>query len=115
VTGAQKAGRQLLEEIAAEKTIAIADPARNEPRDLKDLRHLTANEGVQIGPIIPAICQKLEFRGRPWEGLRDAITPKETRLAASWEARVSHHMISLSRFEAVFRAVHRTLRQPKLP
>ena len=32
-----------LEEIAAEKTVALADPARNEPRDLYDLWYLTSD------------------------------------------------------------------------
>jgi len=32
-----------LEEIASEKTLALADRARNEPRDLYDLWHLTSN------------------------------------------------------------------------
>ena len=31
-----------LEEIATEKTVALADPARNEPRDLYDLWYLTS-------------------------------------------------------------------------
>ena len=33
-----------LEEIVAEKTMALADAARNEPRDLYDLWYLTSNE-----------------------------------------------------------------------
>ncbi len=33
-----------LNEIAAEKTLALTDPARNEPRDLYDLWNLTDNE-----------------------------------------------------------------------
>jgi hypothetical protein len=38
-----------LEEIATEKTLALADPARNEPRDLYDLWQLTSNEGMNSG------------------------------------------------------------------
>ena len=104
-----------LEEITTEKTLALADPARNEPRDLYDLWHLTSNEGMQLGHLIPAICQKLEFRRKPCEGLQTAIGRKEARLAALWEARLSHQMTALLRFEEVFRAVRRTLRQAKLP
>jgi predicted nucleotidyltransferase component of viral defense system len=59
-----------LNEIAAEKTIALTDPARNEPRDLYDLWYLTDNEGVHLNHIVPAICQKLEFRRKPCEGLQ---------------------------------------------
>jgi uncharacterized protein len=58
-----------LEEIATEKIIALADPARNEPRDLYDLWHLTTNEGMQMDHLLPAICRKLEFRRRACEGL----------------------------------------------
>ena len=104
-----------LDEIAAEKTIALADPARNEPRDLYDLWHLTANEGVEIDHLIPAICRKLEFRGRACEGLQTAIVRKEARLSALWNARLSYQMTALPPFERVFRALRRTLRQAHLP
>lgn len=104
-----------LGEIATEKTIALADPARNEPRDLYDLWHLTTNEGIQMDHLIPAICRKLEFRRKPCEGLQAAIGRKEARLAALWGARLSHQMTSLPPFEEVFRAVRRTLRQVDLP
>lgn len=43
-----------LEEIATEKTVALADPARNEPRDLYDLWHLTTNEGMDMALLVPA-------------------------------------------------------------
>jgi predicted nucleotidyltransferase component of viral defense system len=104
-----------LGEIATEKTIALADSARNEPRDLYDLWHLTTNEGIQIDHLIPAICRKLEFRRKACEGLQAAIARKEARLAALWEARLAHQMTSLPPFEEVFRAVRRTLRQADLP
>jgi predicted nucleotidyltransferase component of viral defense system len=41
-----------LEEIAAEKTIALADPARNEPRDLYDLWYLTSDGGIEMDHLI---------------------------------------------------------------
>jgi predicted nucleotidyltransferase component of viral defense system len=104
-----------LEEIAAEKTVALADPARNEPRDLYDLWHLTTIEGMPLDHLIHAICQKLEFRRRVCEGLQAAIARKEARLAALWDARLSHQMTALPLFEEVFRAVRRTLRQANLP
>ena len=47
-----------LDEIAAEKTVALTDPARNEPRDLYDLWYLTVNTEVQLDHLLPAICQK---------------------------------------------------------
>jgi predicted nucleotidyltransferase component of viral defense system len=67
-----------LEEIAAEKTMALADAARNEPRDLYDLWYLTSNEGVELEPLIPAIREKLEFRGRRCEGLQAAMWQRKT-------------------------------------
>jgi len=104
-----------LEEIAAEKTVALADPARNEPRDLYDLWHLTSNEGIPMDQLIPAICQKLEFRGNPVEGLQAAVAGKEARLEALWARKLAYQMASLPPFEQVFRAVRRTLRQANLP
>ena len=104
-----------LEEIAAEKTIALADRARNEPRDLYDLWYLTSNEGVEMEHLIPAIREKLEFRTRPCEGLQTAITGKEARLRALWTTRLAHQVTSLPPFDEVFRALRRTLRQAQLP
>lgn len=51
-----------LKEIAAEKILALADRARNEPRDLYDLWHLVCYEGVELDQLLPAITSKLAFR-----------------------------------------------------
>lgn len=104
-----------LEEIATEKTVALADPARNEPRDLYDLWYLTSEAGIEIDHLIPAICEKLEFRGKPCQGLQTAIAGKEARLEALWTKRLTHQMVSLPPFDGVFRALRRTLRQADLP
>jgi hypothetical protein len=104
-----------LEEIATEKTVALADPARNEPRDLYDLWYLTSEAGIEIERLIPAICQKLEFRGKPCQGLQKTIAGKEERLEALWTRRLTYQMVSLPRFDRVFRALRRTLRQADLP
>jgi predicted nucleotidyltransferase component of viral defense system len=104
-----------LEEIAAEKTMALADPARTEPRDLYDLWYLTSNESVEMDQLIPGICEKLEFRGRPCEGLQLAIAGKEARLRPLWTRRLAYQMTSVPPFEQVFRALRRTLRQANLP
>jgi len=104
-----------LEEIATEKTIALADRARNEPRDLYDLWYLTSNEGVELGALVDAVRQKLEFRGRPVEGIAEAIREKEARLRALWSNRLAYQMTILPEFDEVFRAVQRTLRQADLP
>ncbi len=104
-----------LEEIVAEKTMALADAARNEPRDLYDLWYLTSNEGVELEPLIPAIREKLEFRGKRCEGLQAAIAAKGNRLEALWAKRLTYQMAALPPFEQVFRALRRTLRQAELP
>jgi len=104
-----------LEEIATEKTLALADNARNEPRDLYDLWHLTSNEGIELGALADGMRQKLEFRGKPCEGLANAIRAKEARLRTLWEKRLEYQMATLPEFDEVFRAVQRTLRQANLP
>jgi hypothetical protein len=104
-----------LEEIAAEKALALADKARNEPRDLYDLWYLTSNEGIELGSLADGMRQKLEFRGKPFEGLADAIRAKEARLRTLWEKRLGLQMATLPEFDEVFRAVQRTLRQVNLP
>ncbi len=104
-----------LEEIATEKTLALADRARNEPRDLYDLWQLTANEGIELGALVDAMRQKLEFRGKPFEGIAMAIRNKEARLKALWSGRLAYQMTTLPEFDDVFRSVQRTLRQCGLP
>ena len=79
-----------LEEIATEKTLALADKARNEPRDLYDLWHLTSNEGIELGHLSDGMRRKLEFRGKPCEGLAEAIRVKEVRLRALWDKRLGY-------------------------
>ena len=104
-----------LDEIAAEKTVALTDPARNEPRDLYDLWYLTVNEEVQLDLLLPAICQKLEFRAKPCEDLQAALAGKEARLRALWNTRLSYQMAALPPFEQVFRELRRTFRRANLP
>lgn len=103
-----------LEEIATEKTLALADRARNEPRDLFDLWHLTAGEGIDLGSLTSAIERKLEFRQKPCEGIVDAIRGKEARLKALWSNRLAYQMRTLPEFDEVFRATQRALRQANL-
>jgi predicted nucleotidyltransferase component of viral defense system len=104
-----------LKEIAAEKTMALADRARNEPRDLYDLWHLTSNQGIELAPLADAIRQKLAFREKPYEGIADAIQKKEARLKALWKGRLAYQMSVLPEFDTVFRLIRRTLRQAELP
>ena len=104
-----------LEEIAAEKTVALIDKARNEPRDLYDLWYLTSNQGIQLDHLTDAISQKLDFRGKPCKNLEAAILQKEARLKALWSRRLAYQMPTLPEYEEVFRAIRRTLRHAKLP
>ena len=104
-----------LAEIASEKIVALADRARNEPRDLYDLWHLTSNEGVEVGPLVDAVRQKLEFRERSFRGITAAIRNKQARLRALWSRRLGYQIPELPEFDDVFRAVQRTLRQAQLP
>lgn len=104
-----------LHEIAAEKTLALTDPARNEPRDLYDLWYLTDNQEVHLDQIVPAICQKLEFRQKSCAGLQVALAQKEARLSALWNMRLAHQVPALPPFERVFREMRRTFRQANLP
>ena len=62
-----------------------------------------------------ALRQKLEFRGKPFAGIAEAIRNKEARLRALWSGRLAYQMTSLPEFDEVFRAVIRTLRQTDLP
>ena len=104
-----------LDEIAAEKTVALTDPARNEPRDLYDLWYLTVNEEVHLDQLLSAICQKLEFREKAYQGLQSALERKEARLRALWTTRLSYQMVALPPFEQVFREMRRIFRQAHLP
>lgn len=67
-----------LEEILSEKVIALADRARNEPRDLYDVWYLTEQEGMDPAELIPGISDKLEFRGRGLEGMGEEFGKKES-------------------------------------
>jgi hypothetical protein len=104
-----------LEEIATEKTMALADRARNEPRDLYDLWHLTSNEGIQLDHLADAIRKKLAFRNKDCAGIEAAIVQKEARLRVLWSTRLAYQMSTLPQFDEVFRAVRRALRQANLP
>lgn len=104
-----------LQEIAAEKVMALADRARNEPRDLYDLWYLTSQADVGVDYLADAIGAKLAFRGQPYKGIEDAIRRKEARLKALWSGRLTYQMTKLPKFDDVFRAVRRALRQADLP
>jgi len=51
-----------LDEVAIEKTVALLDRARNEPRDLYDLWFLAAGGNVRMADLVDPVARKLEFR-----------------------------------------------------
>jgi len=103
-----------LAETASEKVLALADRARNEPRDLYDLWYLVSCGGVDLSRLAPAITAKLAFRGREAAGIQEAIVRKEARLKALWSARLSNQMAVMPPFDQVFRELRRALRRSSL-
>jgi hypothetical protein len=104
-----------LAETATEKVLALADRARNEPRDLYDLWYLVCCEGIDLSGLAAAITAKLAFREQAAAGIQEAIIKKEARLKAIWSARLSNQMAVLLPFDQVFRELRRVLRQAELP
>ena len=100
-----------LNEIATEKIVALFDPARNEPRDLYDLWHLTGNGLVGPADLTHAVASKAEFRNRTMTDAKDIFLRKEARLKKLWSVRLSAQMAELPEFDEVFRAVTRELRK----
>lgn len=103
-----------LEEIISEKVVALADRARNEPRDLYDVWYLTELEKIDMSALIPEITAKLEFRGRELESMGEEFGNKEARLKKLWQMRLANQMAELPHFEEVYRAVQRSFRSAGL-
>jgi hypothetical protein len=104
-----------LMETACEKVMALADRARNEPRDLYDLWYLISHDGLDLSRLSPAVTRKLAFRNREATGIQEAICKKEARLKALWAARLANQMAVLPPFDQAFREFRRALRQSDLP
>ena len=102
-----------LDEIAVEKTVALLDRARNEPRDLYDLWFLTSNGHVYLPDLVEPVEQKLAFRGLTLDRMGGKFREKEARLRKLWEIRLAPQMRDLPEFDRVFHAVRRTLRQAR--
>jgi len=104
-------GVYTLHEIAAEKIVAIFDPARNEPRDLYDLWFLISHDFLKLGELIDAVGQKMHSRGKDLANTHEIFIRKEARLKKLWESRLSSQMAELPKFDQVHRRVVRELRQ----
>ena len=100
-----------LDEIAAEKVVALLDAARNEPRDLYDLWFLTSYGHVDLGDLKHAIEKKWAFRKRNPPDAREVLESKEPRYRKLWDVRLAAQMAELPEFAEVFRLVRRALRE----
>jgi len=100
-----------IEEIATEKLVAMADRARNEPRDLFDIWHLAKNGLLDVPTLLPAIKEKLAFRGKTEAGFSAAIKTKEAKYRKLWEIRLASQVADLPEFDHVWRSVGKILRQ----
>lgn len=102
-------------EIATEKTVALLDRARTEPRDLYDLWYLTElSNSIELGDCLEAINAKLAHRSKKLDEVREEFNKKEARLKKTWNSRLSTQMASLPAFDNVYRAVKRVFRQAKI-
>jgi predicted nucleotidyltransferase component of viral defense system len=104
-------GVYTLQEIAAEKIVAIFDVARNEPRDLYDLWHLLSHDFLKATELIDAVGQKMRFRGKDLANTREILIRKEGRLKKLWKTRLLSQMAELPEFDQAHRFVMRELRQ----
>ncbi len=102
-------------EIAVEKIVALSDAARTEPRDLYDLWYLTSEGEVDPLLLHGRIREKLQFRNKPFAGIQEAVSAKESRLRTLWTGRLADQMSTLPEFDGVFRSVRRKLRDATLP
>ena len=100
-----------LNEVAVEKTAALLDRARTEPRDLYDLWFLTAGGHVQLPDLLGPVAWKLEFRGLALEQVGGEFAAKEARYKKLWHVRLVTQMADLPEFDTVYRDVRRALRQ----
>jgi hypothetical protein len=100
-----------LGEVAVEKTVALLDRARNEPRDLYDLWFLTAGGHVRLPDLLDPVSRKLEFRGLTLAQVGKQFAAKEARYKKLWQVRLAAQMAELPEFDAVYREVRRVLGQ----
>lgn len=100
-----------LEEIAVEKTVALLDRARNEPRDLYDLWFLMTNGHAHLPDLVESIRRKLDFRGLTLVQVEKEFSAKEARYKKLWQVRLGTQMAELPAFDTVYRSVKRALRQ----
>lgn len=99
-----------INEIVAEKIVALLDPARNEPRDLYDLWYLSTNKYVDLADLSEAVDLKMKFRKKELSDVKDGLIRKEARLKKLWNVRLATQMALLPEFDEVYRSLVRELR-----
>lgn len=101
-----------LKEIATEKVVAILDRRRSEPRDIYDFWYLTRSQYVDCLDLVPAIEEKLTFRGlKLVDEAKNFDSGKEAKYRKAWKQRLEQQMSQLPEFESVNRAVQREFRR----
>ncbi len=98
-------------EIAVEKTLAVTDDARREPRDLYDLWYIQeAGHLPHPEDLVDGLSRKLASReGRADDVLVPRLERVEKMLARTWDSRLRRQVQQLPEFDACFRNVKRLL------
>jgi len=100
-------------EIAVEKTLALTDDARREPRDLYDLWYLLHERNIEHPEeVVDGLSRKLASRaGRENDVLVPKLERVETTLRTAWVRRLSMQVEVLPKFDDSFREVKRLMRE----
>ena len=99
-----------LDEIVIEKSAALSDRARNEPRDLYDLWQLLGRKEFWLPGMKSELEEKLAFRNRSIKSVLADTVSKEDRLRRLWEPRLAQQLSELPPYDKVFGDVLRALR-----
>ena len=100
-----------LHEIVVEKTLAVTDGARREPRDLYDLWFILQERHVEFPEeVIAGLETKLASRpGRANDVLAPKLEKVEAALRRSWEQRLSAQVEALPGFDHCFLDVRKLM------
>jgi predicted nucleotidyltransferase component of viral defense system len=98
-------------EIVIEKTLAVTDGARREPRDLYDLWYIqSAGHLPAPQDLVHGLNRKLASReGRAEDILTPRLEKAEKVLRRAWEQRLRSQVMSLPEFDGCYRDVKRLL------
>ena len=100
-----------LEEIFIEKYLSILDKRRNEPRDLYDLWYLCKHRCLEYDFLSSGIKEKGGFKGITDFNMLNALNEKEGRYTATWEKRLSYHMLELPEVNSVLREIRKYIKK----